>query len=186
MQTYSLRRSAFDPEYIEVVFDQSVVQEVKVLFKLPRVPVSFSSLEEVLSWLKDVEQKLAKGVSYRLLSSRSYSKMGLFQKLKMKGFSEKVSLGVIEEIEKLGYLSDADFGKGVVDQKIAQGYGPMYIEQYLKVKGLNPRLAREIMDGEKQRESLKKWEKKLKGKEKHKKIAFLLRRGFDLSMIQNI
>jgi SOS response regulatory protein OraA/RecX len=186
MQIYSLHRSAFDPEYVEVIVDGSVVQEVKVLFKLPSIPHSFSSLEEVLSWLNDVEQKLTKAYAYRLLSARSYSKMGLFQKLKMKGFSEKVSLKVMGEVEKLGFLSDEDFGRGVVDQKIAQGYGPMYIERYLSAKGLDPRLARERMDREKQRESLKKWEQKLKGKEKNKKIAFLLRRGFDFSAIQNI
>ncbi len=186
MQTFSLQRSSFDPEYLEVILDGALVQEIRVLFKLPSIPVSFPSLEEVLFWLKEEEVKLAKAYAYRLLSMRSYSKMGLFQKLKGKGFSENGSVQVIGEIEKQGFLSDEEFGKGVVDQKMAQGYGPLYIERYLKAKGLDPKLARERMDGEKQKEALKKWEQKLKGKEKQKKIAFLLRRGFDFSVIRNI
>lgn len=185
MQTYSLRRSSIDPEYLEIVFDHVVVQEVKVLFRLPRAEVSFLSVEEVLTWLGEIEVKLAKASAYRLLALRSYSKAMLLDKLKGKGFSLIPCLKVIGEIEQLGYLSDEEFGKRAVDQKIVQGYGPLYIEKYLQSKGLDPRLARQRMDREKQKQSLMKWARKLKGKEKSKMIAFLLRRGFDFSLIQN-
>jgi SOS response regulatory protein OraA/RecX len=186
MQTYYLRRSAVDPEFLEIVLEGVVIQEVRVLFQIPGSRVSFSCLDEVLVWLQETEYKLAKASAYRLLARRSYPKLTLLQKLREKKYSEIQCRKVIGEIEKLGYLSDEDYGEKAVSQKINQGYGPKHIERYLQGLGLNPRLAREKMDEEKQKEALKKWEHKLRGKEKKKRIAFLIRRGFDFSMIQNL
>lgn len=183
MQTYSLRRSAVDPEFLEIISEDVVIQEVRVPYAI-RLPASFSSLDEVFACLEEMERKLTKAAAYRLLARRSYSKMRLFQKLREKKFSEEQCRKVIEEIEQLGYLSDADFGEMAIRQKMAQGYGPQYIEQYLRTLGLDPRLARQVMDEEKQKESLQKWALKLRGKEGSKRIAFLLRRGFDFRFIQ--
>lgn len=186
MQTYSLQRSAIDPDFLEISLQGIVIQEVRVHFEIPKSQVSFSSLDEVLAWLGEIEYKQAKAYAYRLLSRRSYSKYILLKKLKEKKYGETKCQKVIGEIEQLGYLSDEDVGEMAVSQKIKQGYGPQYIERYLQELGLDPRLARQNMDVEKQREAIKKWDHKLHGKEKKKRIAFLIRRGFDFNVIQNL
>lgn len=186
MQTYSLRRSVVDPEFLEIILDGVVIHEVRVLIQIPKSHGLFSSLDEILTWLEEIEYKLVKASAYRLLARRSYPKLLLLQKLKEKKFSELQCRKVIGEIEKLGYLSDEDFGEMAVSQKINQGYGPLFIERYLQGLGLDPRLARQRMSAEKQKEAIKKWSFKLRGKEKKKRIAFLIRRGFDFSMIQEL
>ncbi len=184
MQTYSLRRSEFDPEFLEIILDHVIVQEVRFPCPIKNLERSFSSLEEIFAWLEKTEEKLAKAAAYRFLSRRSFSKETLFQKLREKKFSHPLCRKVVEEMEKMGIVSDADFGEAVLRQKMGQGYGPQYIERYFKQLGLDPKLVREKMDEKAQRELVQKWMLKLRDKEKSKKIAFLLRRGFDFGLIQ--
>lgn len=181
-----IRQSTFDPAYWEVLLDGVVIQEMKISFPLRGVPRDFVSLDAITTWLEETEYKLVKAAAYRLLARRSYSKAMLFRKLKEKKFSEKTYQKVIEEIEKLGYLSDSDFGYALVEQKIRQGYGPYYIERFLQEKGLDSSIVRQKMDAKTQKESIKKWALKLRGKDPAKMTAFLMRRGFDLEMIRCI
>ncbi len=184
MHTYFLRRSLVDPDFLEVVLDGSVVQEIKVPFAIRHIPSSFATQEDVEAWLRQTEYKLVKGYASWLLSRRSYSKASLQQKLQAKKFSSLMCSQVIEEFERLGYLSDSDFSEMIIRQKMNQGYGPYYIERYLKEKGLPHHLVREEMSEKKQKEAIKKWLLKMRGKDRMKIVAFLLRRGFDLSVIQ--
>lgn len=186
MQVYSLRRSAFDPEFLEIILDGVVIQEVKVLYSIKKIETSFGSAEEIFAWLEKMETQLAKSAACRLLARRSFSKEGLFQKLREKKFSEMQCRKVVAEMEKMGVLSDLDFGEALLLRKMAQGYGPRYIEKYFEQKGLDPGLVRQRIDEEKQKELLEKWALKMRGKERKQKIAFLLRRGFDFRLIHNI
>jgi SOS response regulatory protein OraA/RecX len=184
MHTYFLRRSLVDPDFLEVVLENSVIQELKISFAIRRIPPSFATLDEVAAWLKATEYKLVKSYVAYLLARRSYSKASLLQKLKAKKFSSPMCAQVINEFERLGYLSDEEFTEMAIRQKMSQGYGPYYIERYLRGKGLSSHLVRERMTEQNQKESLKKWLLKLRGKDRLKITAFLLRRGFDLSVIQ--
>lgn len=181
---YALRRSLIDPQFLEVVQEGVVIQEIKVPFEIRYIPSSFPSMEALADWLEKIEGKLVKNAAYRFLSRRSYSKAALLQKLQEKKYSLPKCQKMVDELEKLGYLSDADYMEMLIRQKVRQGYGPSYIERVFRENGLDPRAVRERMDAPMQKEALKKWIAKLRGKEKPKMIAFLLRKGFDYSVIQ--
>jgi len=185
MEICSLRKSLVDPEFFEILSNGIVVQEVKINFKIYRIPKTFPSVKEILSWLDETGAKLAKASAYRMLGRQSYSKASLLRKLTEKGFPLAVCQKIIEDLEKFGYLSDEDFAERVIQQKIRQGYGPFYIEQYIKQQGMNPNLVRKIIDEKTQKKAIEKWTIKLKTKEKKKQIAFLLRKGFDFNICRN-
>lgn len=184
MQKYSLRRSAIDPDFLEIVLEGIAIQEIAVPFKIRYFPPSFDTEEEVRLWLAQMEEKLLKSSAYRLLARRSYSKTMLQQKLKEKRFSSSQIEKIVDEFEKLGYLSDADYAEMLIQQKMRQGYGPLHIERVFRDQGLDVCIVRKRMNQQMQKEAIKKWLVKLRGKDKSKQIAFLLRRGFDYSVIQ--
>ena len=172
---YRLRRSQIDPDFLEVVQEEIVVQEIRFRLNL-RNPPSFATLNEIEIWLHEYEWKRAKGAAYRLIAGRSFSKAGLLQKLRAKKFSPAVCEKVVCELEKLGYLSDADFTEQLIAKKIRQGYGPRYIERVLQEQGLDA--SRLQMKQEAQAMAIRKWLAKKRG------IPFLLRKGFDFALIQ--
>ncbi len=178
-----IRQSTFDPNFWEVLSDGIVLQEIAVSFPLKNIPRYFANLEEINSWLEKTEYKRVKNAALYLVARRSYSKAMLFKKLKDKKFSQKQCLKVIGEFETLGYLSDHDYAQMLLEQKMRQGYGPRYIEQYFRTKGLDPKLVKITVVEEKQ--AMKKWEQKIRGKEPQKKIAFLLKKGFSFDAIRN-
>lgn len=178
-----IRQSTFDPTFWEVLSEGTVIQEIPISFPLKGIPQHFANLSEITAWLEQKEYKLAKNAALRLLSLRSYSKAMLLKKLLEKKFSEKQSLKVINEFEKLGYLSDNDYAQMLLEQKIRQGYGPRYIEQYFRQKGLDPKLVRQRIDLKTQKESIQKWAQKIQNKDLSKKQAFLMRKGFDFEII---
>ena len=179
MFVYMLKKSTVDPTYWEILFNGEVVQEIKILFPLKKIPSFFKTREEIEPWLFKEEKRLAKEYTYRLLNMRSYSKKLLRQKLEKKGFSEQVSIALISEIDRLGFFPEKELAEAIIRRKIQQGYGPSYIRQYLREKGLDSTLAE--IDEEK---ALQKWVPKFKGKDKQKVISFLMRKGFSLEKIR--
>lgn len=183
MNTYSLRKSEIDSSFWEVVSNGTVVREIRITFALKRVPPFFKTLDEIDPWLEKEENRLIKSYAYWLLNQRSYSKKTLSQKLRLKGYSEDKSTKIIGEIESFGYLPDAELAESIVRSKLRQGYGPFYIKQVLKEKGLDSYPIQ--IDETALKAALQKWDTKLKGKEKPKAIAFLLRKGFSLETINS-
>jgi regulatory protein len=179
-----LRQSTFDPNFWEILSDGKIIQEIPISFPLSEIPTHFDSLQEIFSWLEQKETKLVKNAALNLLSRRSYTKAMLLKKLKEKKFSTSKCLQIIDECEKLGYLSDNDYAQRLLEQKIGQGYGPRYIEQYFRSKGLDPCFVRKNMDSSKQKELVKKWSKKMICKDQLKVKAYLLRKGFDFEIIR--
>lgn len=175
---YTVQRSKIEPDLLEIRKGDSLVQEIYVPFELGKIPEVFDSVEGVFAWVSEREMKRAKSYALWLLSRKGYSKRNLEKKLKEKRYSNKVSLEVLQKMEDLGYLSDEDLTLSIIKKKIAQGYGPGYIRQYLFSQGL--KAEGEIMTEEEERESIEKWKKKLKGKDPAKIFAYLQRRGFTL------
>ena len=174
---FSIRRSAVDANYLEVISDGSVVREIASSFPFRNAPSSFSSIEEIEAWLLKAERKLAKEAAYRHLGRRSFSKVALLKKLREKLFSLSICEEVISELEKLGYLSDDDFFKRAIERELARGYGARYIRIKLRAQGFDCRI--EIDDAA----ALRKILPKFRSKERPKMIQALLRRGFDLDRI---
>lgn len=83
-------------------------------------------MPEISPWNKALE----------LLSRREHSVYELKQKLKTKIFSLKINEldEVIEKLKNQNLLSDQRFALAVIKQKSSQGYGPKFIELYLKNK----------------------------------------------------
>lgn len=176
-----IRRSAFDPRFWEVVENDVIIQELQIEFQIYETPESFIDLEAIITWLQETEYKYARKKAFSYLARKSYSKAMLLQKLREKKFSQKTCVEVIQEIEKLGYLSDEDFAKSFVEQKVRQGYGPHMIKRFLQEKGLDCKNVK--MD---QKAAMQKWAQKLRGKDRSKKTAFLLRKGFDFELIRSV
>ena len=98
---YILRRSQIDSDFLEIFREEVVIEEIRAPFVIRYMPPSFASLEDLYTWLREGEWKWAKNAAYRLLAGRSYSKVGLLQKLMVKKFSFAVCEKVICELEKL-------------------------------------------------------------------------------------
>lgn len=183
---FTVRRSSVDSAFLEVLKGGSVVREIEVGFDIRGVPPSFDSLGEVEKWLRETERKLAKGAAYRWLAGRSYPKAVLLKKMKAKGYSTGVCEEILLELEKLGYLRDADYLERAIEKELARGYGPRYIEMKLRGQGLDETQVRRIVDEKKQRESIRKILPKFRKAERPKTIQSLLRRGFDFDIILKV
>ena len=183
---YTLRRSAIDPLFMELVREELVLRELAAPFLVKRIPSSFSSEEEAVEWLQKIERKLARDSAYRWLTGRSYPKAVLRKKLEEKKFSSLVSDEVIAEVEKLGYLRDDEFLEALIEKEMRRGYGPRYIEIKLRAAGLDPNAVRKRIDRSKQTEGLRRAISKMKGKERLKMIGALIRRGFDSDLVLQV
>lgn len=180
---YTLRPSGIDSDFFEIQKDGVVVDEIVIRFRLPKTIPVFSSKEEVLSWVQELERKQANGWVEQLLARRSYSKKKLFYFLQRKGISEEVANIAIDRAENLGWISDADFG-GALERKLArQGYGPLYIENKRREYGLEKK---KTIDRALYQEAFAKAKEKCKNKPRPKQIAALLRRGFPLDLIHDL
>ncbi|MDE3045877.1 MAG: regulatory protein RecX [Verrucomicrobiota bacterium] len=179
----TLIRSEVDPKWVEVKENERVIEEVEVPFRLYRIPRDFSSVEEALRWLFDIEKKLVKGRAYRLLAARSYSSAALLQKLIEKGYRESICREMIDELQRLGYLQDESFLLQLIEREFRRGYGPLYIEMKVKSKGLDPERVRILLTDARQLAMIRQLSAKLSRHSSQKKIQMLARRGFDLSLL---
>lgn len=170
-----LVRSIVDPKWVEIQENGVVLQEIEVLFKLWKIPKSFSSQEEVVEWLHKTEHKQAKNRAYRLLSGRSYPSTILKKKLKEAGYAEALCEQLIQELQLLGYIQDEDFWLSFVKAEFRKGNGPRLIELKGKMKGMPVHIVRTHISLEMQREKIKQLEKK--------GFHSLLRKGFDSDLL---
>ena len=126
-----------------------------------------------------------------LLSRREHSVFEL--RTKLKRFSENASEleDTIKRLKDSKFLDDKKFSESFVRSKSQAGYGPNYIEQYLRKKGVNSSdydiygydidwaaICHELY--------LRKSKgKELNHKEKEKILRFLAYRGFSYEIIKN-
>ncbi|QLH43278.1 MAG: regulatory protein RecX [Coxiellaceae bacterium] len=76
----------------------------------------------------------------RLLTRREHSQAELALKLKQRGFSPIIIEQVLTEMDTSGWQSDVRFVTAYVRQQAAKGYGPLYITQALKQRGIEMEL----------------------------------------------
>ena len=125
----------------------------------------------------------AKITALRFLSIKSRSRLELKKKLLSKGFSSGEADEAVAECERLGFLNDQEESKRRSLSLRARGYGSRFIALKLKTQGLEA-----VEEASKDRETIRALLQKSswKKKEKHKCIAALQRRGFDLETILNV
>jgi SOS response regulatory protein OraA/RecX len=148
------------------------VREIRVPFRVFKWPNEFDSLEQVEAFLEKEEARLAKAFALRALARKTYPKGVLLKKLKQKKYSQAVSEKLLVQLEGWGYLNDCGCAKSLIEQKIRQGYGPLWIERYLKQMDLDAGLVRQIYGEARERQAIEKL------MSKGKTIQQILRRGF--------
>ena len=176
--SFTLQKSAIDSGVYEILAFGEVVKELTVPFKLYKWPSTFSSIEEIERFISSEEKRASTRAAYRLVAAKPQSAFELKQKLERKGFSQNCLNALIEEFKQLGYLSDADLTRSIIEKEIRKGYGPRYIEAKLRSLGLAADQVRKIVTDKQQREAIatlkKRWPKP---------AAALQRRGFDIGLI---
>lgn len=136
----------------------------------------------------EYEPALAAAVAY--LASRARTIREMRQRLERAGYHEPAIVRVMERLEELGYLGDADFANSWVESRGARAIGKRRIKQEMLQKGvdaLQVEEALEQMDPALEREKAAQLARKLAGKHadeperacKQKVIQALIRRGFD-------
>ena len=129
--------------------------------------------------------------SLDILSRREHSVIELKTKLKRFDPSIQDLNEVIERLLDSKFLDDRRFAASFIKSKSESGYGPNYISQYLRKKGISSEqydmYALEIDWEEKclTQFNKKSRNKELNFKEKEKILRFLAYRGFSYELIQN-
>lgn len=130
------------------------------------------------------------------LAMREHSRLELFNKLKVKDFSEGVDLDkLLDELSEKNYLNEERFAECFVRSRINRGQGRLKITNELKRKGITQALVQQSMN----KNEIDWYElatvqmKKKYGsskpedyKEKTKRMRFLSSRGFDAYIIRDI
>ena len=178
----TFKRSQFDSNYLEILLDFQVLEEVFFPFKVEAPSFGFSSQKELLLWLETYEMTKAKEVAYKLLSMSAYSCKALSMKLKLKGFSEKTIKEVLEKVASQGFVNDENQAKQFMEKKLSRGCGPLKIQKLLLAKGYKADSCLKISE-EDQLQIISSYSDVLKKLDKKKQIAFLRKKGFSGSII---
>ena len=147
------------------------------------------------------EKKLSKAkiYAYRLLSYRSRSCREMKERLKRKGFSERIIARVINDLKEFNYLNDREFSRMFVETRFSTNpCGWKLIEQELMKRGVEEGIIRDTCEeafiGGKEYElasalaarKLSRY-KELDVKTKWNRLFGLLyRRGFPLGVVNEI
>ena len=122
----------------------------------------------------------------KMLMRREHSKLELFNKLKLKGYDDKIIDGAIAQLTEQNYQSDERFAEAFILMRFNQGKGPVRIASELKLRGIS---SFNLSDFD-WFKSAKEIRKKKFGdiassdfKEQAKQKRFLQSRGFSLDQI---
>ena len=131
-----------------------------------------------------------KATAVRMLARREYGRAELAAKLIAKGAPRDEADGVLDELERLGYLSDARFANAVVAQKSGQ-YGKRAIVHALKERRVEPSAAQDALRALEGVDELAGatalWQRRFgmpphDEREKARQVRCLLARGYALSV----
>jgi regulatory protein len=134
-----------------------------------------------------------KGRALSFLSRREHSRQELAKKLLPHSESEQQIQAVLDEMEKLNFLSNDRFIESVVHRK-GQRFGVMKLRQELFGHGLDTDKVKQALDSAKTTEyerALEVWKRKFTAPpvdiaEKAKQMRFLASRGFSGDVVRKI
>ncbi len=180
-----------DPKKLILTFREAFFRAVdRLLFEKEIKRMEFSSLEDAQEWFSLLEEKIAKKVALQWLSRRNYPKALLAQKLKAKGLSDAVVFPLLDRLQKEGFIEENYSIEKEVKKWARKGFGPLLIQYKLQNKGFEKGLLlqtiQKIVSESVQREAVRALLAKKKHVEKKKIIAFLARRGYAFSFIQQM
>lgn len=151
-----------------------------------------SSPEKIKSKL---EAKILRFLSYKARSISETYEAG-YKYLRRYSLSEEEKESLVSAAVKLmqdaGYLDDHDYVISYINEqkRRTSPRGPYYISQFLRTKGVKGKLIKELLQKhyspEEELVGIKKLAEKKKGKEPHKLINYLLRRGFSRDLVYSV
>jgi regulatory protein len=163
----------------------------KYFYKYFKEQKEFKTIELLDIYLVEIELKVAKNYAFYLLSYKNYPSHLLIQKLIDIGIRKDIAKDQIKKLCEMGYIDDNAYIKYLIQTEIKRGYGPYYI----RLKLLNKKFQLEIIDEKLNEIICKEEEKRLieinfqkikKTKSKTQIYQSLVRKGFDISLIQEI
>ncbi len=131
-----------------------------------------------------------KQIAVRMLARRDYGRAELAQRLARRGAERGEIDRVLDELERLGYLSDRRYANEVVAHRTGR-YSRRAIAHELKEKRVEPAAAREALaalaTSDELAEALALWRRRFdtppaSEREKARQVRFLLSRGYGLSI----
>ena len=97
--------------------------------------------------MSDDEGQRAREALFRLLAVRARSASELCQRLRQKRFAPELIDRVIADLQAKGYQSDEEFARLYAREKWTNsGWGPARVRRELRVKGIAPELADQVVD----------------------------------------
>jgi regulatory protein len=131
-----------------------------------------------------------RSTAIRLLARREYARAELAARLRERGANADEVAQVLDELARLGYLSDERYAQMVVSRRAGR-YGKRAIAQALAKRGVAADAAREALDalpaGDEVAEATALWQRRFgqapgDDRERAKQVRFLLSRGYGLSI----
>lgn len=148
--------------------------------------------EKLKSAAFDSDVKSAFDKACTLLSSRSYTKKEILDKMRQKGYDENASQAAIKKLEEYGYINDSAYAREYV--RCYQNLSKMAVKNKLLAKGVAKDIINEVL-ADKNTESefqsaVVEANKYCRGKDKSKPdfkqklFASLARKGFEFDVIK--
>ena len=131
-----------------------------------------------------------KAMAIRLLARREYGRVELGQRLIARGAAQDDVNRALDELERLGYLSDQRLARAVVAQKAGR-YGKRAIAHELKQKQIQPAAAQDALSllatADELAEATALWQRRFgtppkDEREKARQLRFLFSRGYSTSV----
>ena len=133
--------------------------------------------------------------AWMLLARREHSVEELRQKLVQRGFESQAVDSVLADLKERGDISDVRFAETMISHRAKSGYGPAYIRQELRKKGITSDLVASALDSAdicwREIATLRytarfAGESILDYREWTRRASYLKRRGFDSQIIVEI
>jgi regulatory protein len=131
-----------------------------------------------------------RSTAIRLLARREYARAELAMRLRERGADVSEIAQTLDELERLGYLSDARYARMLVTQRAGR-YGKRAIAQTLARRGVADDAAREALDelpaDDELAQATALWQRRFSqapadDRERAKQVRFLTSRGYALSI----
>jgi regulatory protein len=154
-------------------------------------------LDQTMKILQEEERHRAYDKAIRMVGRRPHSVQEIKHKLKEQGFEEDIISAITEMLKEQNYINDSEFAKVLTENRIySQRKGRNYIRQELMQKGVAQDLIQGTMENINHDDEYqgalhlakKKWGQGAGSviDKRRKTTAFLLRRGYTGSVVQQV
>lgn len=131
--------------YIDGEFAFGIMEEIQYKYNLSEgMKIDKKYIDEVLM---EEEQSKANDQALRFLSYRQRSEKEIIDKLKEKGFQEKIIENTLIYLREYKLVDDLEFAKAFMNDKIyLNKFGPERIKHELFKKGISQEIIQEVLD----------------------------------------